>query len=51
MTGRGVDEARAGVVGDVIAVEEGDGEAVSRVEFRQRMRANKPLHHVGGDVL
>ena len=49
MAGRGVDKARAGVVGDVIAIEQRHIEAVARVKARERMGAGEDVGwvHVG----
>ena len=47
---RGVDEAGAGVVGDMIAVEQRHGEVVAAGEAFQRMRALDRIQRVGGDI-
>ena len=43
MAGRGVDKARAGVVGDVIAIEQRHIEAVARIKARERMGAGEDV--------
>ena len=50
MAGRGVHEAGAGVVGDVIAFEQRNGEFVSAVEALQRMRAFHRVERVGRQI-
>ena len=50
MAGRGVHEAGAGVVGDVVAGEKRHGEFVSAAEAFQRMGAFDRIERVGGQV-
>ena len=49
VAGRGVDEAGAGVVGDVIAGEQRHVEIIAAL-LAQRMRADHRRQHVGRDV-
>ena len=50
MAGRGVHEARAGVVGDMVAVKQGNVEVIAGDGGGERVRANKPRQFGRGDI-